>query len=79
VSVFSSQMEEMLGSLSALAAVALDSYSRESMLQRRISTLEIQIDEARKTKRVSEITETEYFQDLRAQAKQLRDRGRKRR
>lgn len=75
---FSDQMLEMLGSLGLLAAVALDAYSRESKLRMRISNLEIEIDEQRKRKRVSEITETEYFRDLRAQARELRARGRKR-
>ena len=37
-----------------------------------IQVLRIEIDEVKKSRQVSEITETEYFQELRKKAKELR-------
>jgi len=50
---------------------------REEHLQRQIDQLRIQIDEARLTKQVAEITETDYFQMLREKADRLRYGGEK--
>ncbi|HKA31564.1 MAG TPA: response regulator [Candidatus Binatia bacterium] len=46
--------------------------AREEQLKRQIQVLSIEIDQAKKAHQVSEITETEYFQDLRKRAKELR-------
>ena len=72
---FSADVQEMVESLSSLAAVALTSYTRESKLREKIRALEIQVDEAKQAKEVSEITETEYFKQLRERARALRSRG----
>ncbi len=45
---------------------------REERLQRQIEQLKIELDEARMTKQVTEITESDYFQRLREQAEGLR-------
>lgn len=63
---------DILESLSLLAAAALDSYHRELELRRRIQSLEVSIDEDKRRHEVSQITETDYFKQLRDQARELR-------
>ena len=46
--------------------------AREERLQRQVTELRIEIDEARQAAKVAEVTETAYFKDLRAQAAELR-------
>jgi CheY-like chemotaxis protein len=50
--------------------------AREAQLKRQIQVLRIEIDQTQKARQVSEITETEYFQELREKARALRRRGR---
>jgi len=45
---------------------------REESLKRQVQELRIEIDEVKKARQVAEITETEYFQDLKARAHTLR-------
>jgi GAF domain-containing protein len=45
---------------------------REERLQRQIRELRIELDEARQDKQVAEITESDYFQQLRGEADDLR-------
>ena len=45
---------------------------RERRLKQEVADLRIEIDEIKKARQVAEITETEYFQDLRKKASQLR-------
>lgn len=47
--------------------------SREEQLRRQVQALRIEIDEALQAKRVAEITETDYFKELRNQAEKLRN------
>ena len=47
--------------------------AREQRLRQEVQELRIVIDEARQARQVAEITESEYFQRLRAQADQLRN------
>lgn len=46
--------------------------AREKRLQRQIQELRIELDEARQDKQVAEITESDYFQQLRGEAESLR-------
>jgi DNA-binding response OmpR family regulator len=46
--------------------------AREERLRAEVRELRIEIDQARQSKRVAEITETDFFRDLRARAKDLR-------
>ncbi|HEY2987642.1 MAG TPA: response regulator [Candidatus Binatia bacterium] len=46
--------------------------AREKQLKLQIQVLRIEIDQAKKTRQVSEITDTEYFQELQKKAKALR-------
>ena len=48
--------------------------AREDRLRSEVSALRIEIDEAKKTRQVAEITETEYFQQLQQRAEHLRTR-----
>jgi two-component system, cell cycle response regulator len=48
--------------------------AREERLQRQLQELRIQIDESKKARQVAEITETEYFRDLREKAQSLRSK-----
>jgi len=54
--------------------MAQEVYAREQRLRRELQQLRIEIDEAKKERQVAEITETEYFQDLREKARGLRAR-----
>ena len=46
-------------------------------LKKQVVELSIEIDQKKKDRQVSEITETDYFQDLQRQAEALRQRNRK--
>lgn len=46
---------------------------REERLKRQVRELRIEIDQARQAQKVSEITETDYFRQLQARAKDLRE------
>lgn len=69
---FSPGAIEILGSMSLLAGAALKSYRRETELRRRIRHLEIRVDEANRRREVSQITDTDYFRNLRDMAQRLR-------
>lgn len=51
--------------------------AREQQLKQQIQVLQIEIDQTKKTRQVSEITDTDYFQDLQKKAKELRHRSTK--
>ncbi len=70
------QLLDMFGDQAAIAiGNALEVQEREAALKNRIAELEIVIDEAKKARQVSEITETDYFRTLRGKISQLRKRG----
>jgi GAF domain-containing protein len=52
------------------------SQAREAALREVVHALKIEIDETKRKKQVAEITETDYFQELRERARRLRDRER---
>ena len=76
VGAFDRNLQQMMESLSALAGVALDSYLREQALRQEIEQLRIEIDEAKRQKQVSEIVDSDFFQDLQSKARNLRNRPR---
>ncbi len=47
-------------------------YAREQRLKQQVAELRIEIDEVKQARQVAEITETDYFQQLRARARELR-------
>jgi DNA-binding response OmpR family regulator len=69
---FDQHLQQMIESLSSLATVALEAYLREQRLRQQIEALRIEVDEARISRQVSEITESHYFQNLQARVDQLR-------
>lgn len=69
---FDEELQQLVESLSTLAAAALDGYLREQKLHQEINQLRIELDEARRDRQVEELTGTDYFQQLRSKANQLR-------
>ncbi|HXJ84142.1 MAG TPA: response regulator [Candidatus Methylomirabilis sp.] len=62
-----------LGQLArVLLRMAVEVAAREAQLKKTIQVLQIEIDQVQKARQVSEITDTEYFQELRRKAKALR-------
>jgi nitrate/nitrite-specific signal transduction histidine kinase len=53
--------------------MAQEIYSREEKLKQQVRGLRIEIDEVKRQKQVKEIVETDFFQDLTAKVKVLRD------
>jgi CRP-like cAMP-binding protein len=47
-------------------------YTREKQLKQQVEELRIEIDEVKKARQVAEVTETDYFQQLRKRARDLR-------
>lgn len=74
VTTFDAHLEQMVTSLSTLAAVALEHYQREERLQKEIEVLRIEIDEKRAARAVAELTETDFFRQLEAKVDLLRRR-----
>lgn len=65
--------EDALGHLARVfQTMARQVNEREKNLRQQVQELRIVIDEAKKEREVSEITETEYFRDLRVKAEKLR-------
>ena len=64
--------DDVLEALVMLASAALDGYIREEKLRQEIAKLRIEIDQSRRVKQVAEITDTQYFQKLQDQARELR-------
>ena len=56
------------------ARMATQVRKREDALREEIAQLKIEIDETKRKKHVSEITESEFFQDIQARAKDLRQK-----
>jgi pimeloyl-ACP methyl ester carboxylesterase len=69
---FDQTAEQMIISLGALAATALAAYAREQQLRQEINNLRIEIDQARQTREVEQITSTNYFNQIQARARQMR-------
>ena len=55
--------------------MAVEVQAREQRLKQQIQELRIEIDEVKKAQQVAEITETDYFYQLKQRAKELRGRG----
>lgn len=49
--------------------------AREDKLKQQVRELEIEIDESKRQQQVREIVDTDFFQDLQAKARQVRQRG----
>ena len=73
---FDQNLQQMMESFSSLAVAALEAYIREQSLRQQIQKLRIEIDETKRSREVAKITESDYFQQLRKQAKEFRARSR---
>ena len=71
---FDSNLQEMMESFSSLAVAALEAYIREQKLSAEIQVLRIEIDEVKRQKQISEIVDTDFFQDLQKKARIARGR-----
>jgi hypothetical protein len=49
--------------------------ARENSLKKQVEELRIEIDQAKKAKEVTQITESDYFQRLKEAARKIRDKG----
>jgi CRP/FNR family transcriptional regulator, cyclic AMP receptor protein len=74
------QVCERTDSLGQLARVfrrmAGEVYAREQMLRSQIQQLRIEVDEAKKTREVLEITESDYYQELQKRVQEMRKKTR---
>jgi hypothetical protein len=52
--------------------MAQEVFNRETTLRAEVQELKIEIDEAKKQLAVEEITDSEFFQDLRSKAREMR-------
>jgi CHASE3 domain sensor protein/GAF domain-containing protein len=75
VIAFDQNLQRMMESFSSLAVAALEAYIREQALRQQIQELRIEIDQAKKERQVAQITESDYFRELKERAKDLRKRG----
>jgi hypothetical protein len=65
--------DDALGTLARVFSRMADEVrAREERLKEEVRELRIEIDEARQTRKVAEITGTDYFKDLRTRAGELR-------
>ena len=75
---FTEDDRRQLIKLSAQASVAISNATqvrqRESVLKKQIRELQIEIDEAKKSRQVSEIVESDFFRDLQQKAESMRNR-----
>ena len=53
-------------------------YKREEVLRQQLRDLKIEIDQSKRQKQVSEIVDSEFFQDLRTKAQKMRDQQKSR-
>lgn len=67
----------VLDALVLLATAALDEYIIEAALRQEIAKLKIEIDQSRRAHQVAEITDTDYFKELKEKATLLRARDKK--
>jgi GAF domain-containing protein len=69
--------DELSSLVQAFGRMAREVIQREENLKRQVAELNIQVDQARKARQVAEITETQYFQNLKKKARELRgqDKG----
>ncbi|HEY8170667.1 MAG TPA: response regulator [Candidatus Limnocylindria bacterium] len=67
------ERDDALGVLArSFSSMASEIRAREDRLRREVAELRIEIDEAKQAQRVAEITDSDYFRDLRGRASELR-------
>jgi WD40 repeat protein/HAMP domain-containing protein len=72
------QREDELGVLARVFShMAREVYAREARLKQEVMELRIEIDQVKKEQEVAEITSSDYFQDLQAKARAMREQAAK--
>ncbi|MCJ7432874.1 MAG: GAF domain-containing protein [Anaerolineales bacterium] len=71
---FDQNLQQLMESFSSLASAALEGYILEQSLRKEIQQLRIEIDHAKRGKQVEEITDTEYFQNLKRKTQEMREK-----
>jgi transcriptional regulator with GAF, ATPase, and Fis domain len=69
--------DDVLEALVLLATAALDGYIREAALRSEIAKLRIEIDQSRRTKQVEDITESQFFRELKNKVNEMREKDKK--
>lgn len=72
---FDENLQQLMESFSSLASAALEGYLQEQKLKNEIKQLRIEIDMVKRAQQVEEITDTEYFKDLKQKTQELRNRS----
>lgn len=68
-------LNDEIGQLSKMFQLMIGKvYQREQSLRKQVEELQIEIDEAKRQKQVSEIVDTDFFYDLQQRARQMRQR-----
>jgi len=65
--------DEVLDAVGLITSAALSAYIREESLRTEINKLRIEIDSVKQTKQVEEITESDYFRQLQAKARKMKE------
>ncbi len=71
---FDANLQQLMTSFSSLASAALEGYIQEQSLRKEIQQLKIEIDQAKRSKQVAEITDSSYFKELQLKAQQMREK-----
>jgi HAMP domain-containing protein len=66
--------DEMFTLASVFKRMAIQVYRREATLKETITQLRIEIDEARKSKEVADVVESEYFKEIQQQVRDLKNK-----
>jgi len=70
-----SQGKDEVAALSRVfAKMAAEVKARETKLKKQVAEMKIEIDQSKKARQVAEITETDYFQNLKQKAKEMREK-----
>lgn len=72
---FELSAERAIASLGLIAAAALEQHLREQQLRHTIQELKVEIDQTKRERQVREITESDYFKDLQAKVRRLKERA----
>jgi HAMP domain-containing protein len=72
----SGRLRDEVSTLAQVFAMMVDKVrAREQRLKQQVAELRIEIDQAKREKHVSEITDTDYFRELQQKARKLRESG----
>lgn len=72
---FDQNLQQLMESFSSLASAALEGYILEQSLKNEIKQLRIEIDMVKRNQQVEEITDTDYFKNLKQKTQELRNRN----